>query len=89
MKAFSVMFLVLFVFVTVAATSAGADNWPAGRKDRKDSKALCYIFTPWPFRHVCCEAPMDTDGDGVFDRCLLYTSPSPRDRTRSRMPSSA
>ena len=25
--------------------------------------------------------------DGVI--CLLYTSPSPRDRTRSRMPSSA
>ena len=24
-----------------------------------------------------------------FGRCLLYTSPSPRDRTRSRMPSSA
>ena len=33
------------------------------------------------------------DYDGVtFDSlysCLLYTSPSPRDRTRSRMPSSA
>ena len=25
----------------------------------------------------------------VFVICLLYTSPSPRDRTRSRMPSSA
>ena len=25
----------------------------------------------------------------VADICLLYTSPSPRDRTRSRMPSSA
>ena len=25
----------------------------------------------------------------VMDTCLLYTSPSPRDRTRSRMPSSA
>ena len=24
-----------------------------------------------------------------FRTCLLYTSPSPRDRTRSRMPSSA
>ena len=24
-----------------------------------------------------------------FKVCLLYTSPSPRDRTRSRMPSSA
>ena len=28
-----------------------------------------------------------TGGEG--DTCLLYTSPSPRDRTRSRMPSSA
>ena len=26
---------------------------------------------------------------GVALACLLYTSPSPRDRTRSRMPSSA
>ena len=26
---------------------------------------------------------------GMFQFCLLYTSPSPRDRTRSRMPSSA
>ena len=25
----------------------------------------------------------------VIQACLLYTSPSPRDRTRSRMPSSA
>ena len=24
-----------------------------------------------------------------YETCLLYTSPSPRDRTRSRMPSSA
>ena len=29
--------------------------------------------------------PYHTKGDA----CLLYTSPSPRDRTRSRMPSSA
>ena len=26
---------------------------------------------------------------GIVNICLLYTSPSPRDRTRSRMPSSA
>ena len=26
---------------------------------------------------------------GLYQGCLLYTSPSPRDRTRSRMPSSA
>ena len=28
------------------------------------------------------------EGEGAW-LCLLYTSPSPRDRTRSRMPSSA
>ena len=34
------------------------------------------------------EAIMKTAAD-KFGHCLLYTSPSPRDRTRSRMPSSA
>ena len=33
---------------------------------------------------------LDTAADGLLaNTCLLYTSPSPRDRTRSRMPSSA
>ena len=31
----------------------------------------------------------DASKDGHSNSCLLYTSPSPRDRTRSRMPSSA
>ena len=34
----------------------------------------------------------DNERDKYIERvvtCLLYTSPSPRDRTRSRMPSSA
>jgi len=50
----------------------------------------------YAFGHVVIE-PKDSslriEGDyGEFDQennCLLYTSPSPRDRTRSRMPSSA
>jgi len=34
--------------------------------------------------------PFETGGEtSGLDICLLYTSPSPRDRTRSRMPSSA
>ena len=33
---------------------------------------------------------LHSDDSADFDKsCLLYTSPSPRDRTRSRMPSSA
>jgi len=37
------------------------------------------VAIPARYRHLF--------GEGVI--CLLYTSPSPRDRTRSRMPSSA
>ena len=32
---------------------------------------------------------LDTMFESDIEDCLLYTSPSPRDRTRSRMPSSA
>ena len=32
---------------------------------------------------------LDKNYNLLINTCLLYTSPSPRDRTRSRMPSSA
>ena len=35
---------------------------------------------------VCCQMSLTL---GVVHTCLLYTSPSPRDRQKSRMPSSA
>ena len=35
------------------------------------------------------EIEIDAFPDTIFYGCLLYTSPRPRDRTRSRMPSSA
>ena len=38
---------------------------------------------------VNLEVPSPIDGVLSEIVCLLYTSPSPRDRTRSRMPSSA
>ena len=47
-----------------------------------------------PISHDIKDENLDSDGvSGFFFHvkfpCLLYTSPSPRDRTRSRMPSSA
>ena len=37
-----------------------------------------------------CNVKLDGDSEEtIYESCLLYTSPSPRDRTRSRMPSSA
>ena len=49
----------------------------------KSDKVLRLYFTAVVFLHVACKT---TQGPLT---CLLYTSPSPRDRTRSRMPSSA
>ena len=41
-----------------------------------------------PVYEVMAESGASFDSDAYIG-CLLYTSPSPRDRTRSRMPSSA
>ena len=38
--------------------------------------------------HISIEN-IEVVSNGMDWNCLLYTSPSPRDRTRSRMPSSA
>ena len=46
-----------------------------------NSELLCEAFL-----HAYTGQPLPNDDDLS---CLLYTSPSPRDRTRSRMPSSA
>ena len=56
------------------------------------------FFTPWkhsrvpgyPLARVTTSTNVDdTASLSLSQGCLLYTSPSPRDRTRSRMPSSA
>ena len=38
---------------------------------------------------LCGFTPQYEGLQKLYDTCLLYTSPSPRDRTRPRMPSSA
>ena len=48
---------------------------------KEGSRELRFQFPP--------PGDIAVDGHRYGSRCLLYTSPSPRDRTRSRMPSSA
>ena len=57
-------------------------------------KQLVKILSDYPdapyYEDLDITLPKNIDGiKDDKDTCLLYTSPSPRDRTRSRMPSSA
>ena len=53
---------------------------PRSRRHGEEDGALASLFE---------RARAMDGGSALFRACLLYTSPSPRDRTRSRMPSSA
>ena len=58
----------------------------------KDTLLHIDFLQVYPDKPVVMEVPVQIEGhaEGVkAGGCLLYTSPSPRDRTRSRMPSSA
>ena len=53
---------------------------------KRDSNAYGTCFDHYGSTHSESNKKITYD---IFRHCLLYTSPSPRDRTRSRMPSSA
>ena len=66
----------------------------------KDNPNFMFVFKPvaLPGDHIMGVGPKETTqfkermqkvSEAHPMSCLLYTSPSPRDRTRSRMPSSA
>ena len=50
----------------------------------RDALLLRVIGSPDPY-----DKQIDGMGGATSSTCLLYTSPSPRDRQKSRMPSSA
>ena len=59
-------------------------DWGDGNQDSYSGTGLTNISHTY---QVAGEYGVVINDD--FVGCLLYTSPSPRDRTRSRMPSSA
>ena len=65
-----------------------------GPKRKRSTKASNPKEEPALRKSRDLRAPVETESGEVafevdFIRCLLYTSPSPRDRQKSRMPSSA
>ena len=71
--------------------SAGGRTLAFGNKFRGDLNNIVLSSGPnsVDFIGVICDTIRDEYYVTVSDICLLYTSPSPRGRTRSRMPSSA
>ena len=66
------------------STAAMASDTGAGAAPDVDRDAVRQGVTVLVPAYNEAESVGDT-----IESCLLYTSPSPRDRTRSRMPSSA
>ena len=75
------------------ACDDGANNDAEGQSNCRDVGGVCTL-------NVCgdnfqglteaCDDGIDPiNGNGTPNSCLLYTSPSPRDKRQSRMPSSA
>ena len=77
------IFLLLSAFDSYPLIDSMHYNWVLYEYESEYEGKKCYITSK----------PIKSDSDNGRDRapyiCLLYTSPSPRDRTRSRMPSSA
>mgnify|MGYP002684645017 CR=1 FL=1 len=91
---------ILQVAVALAATlvmAAGCHSFSKPAKPKYNVVAYVAGYRDFDFStiqadkitHVNYAFVNVVDGQVHFDTCLLYTSPSPRDRTRSRMPSSA
>ena len=78
----------------IAPRIAGLESFPAGIGNRIEMSDVRTNFEP---HGDATQFPSGRDAIRVNQQlgalalkgCLLYTSPSPRDRTRSRMPSSA
>ena len=63
-------------------------DWDEGELERI-TRRFTFELARRDLIHPSLNVPAPDMGTGEREICLLYTSPSPRDRTRSRMPSSA
>ena len=81
--------------VITTSGTAVANLHPAMLEAHHSGLPLIALTADRPAEAVAAGANQTTEQVGIFGpliqttSCLLYTSPSPRDRTRSRMPSSA
>jgi len=90
--------IIILTYENAVAILQASWNWPIGRKDMEiyglkgaiyaDNRHDLRIRTATGYDEFIEENVKLPERKNPYN-CLLYTSPSPRDRTRSRMPSSA
>ena len=88
--------LMLAIFLGALDQTIVAVSMPAISAQFKDVSLLAWVISGYMVAMTVAVPIYGKLGDlygrrklMLFGICLLYTSPSPRDRTRSRMPSSA
>jgi hypothetical protein len=89
---FAAFFLVVFFLLLTEFYFADEGMWPISEINKLSLKTKGLeispekIFSPSDLSLIYAVVQVGATGSFV---CLLYTSPSPRDRQKSRMPSSA
>ena len=72
----------------IKGTLNGINPGTANGRGRESVPSVC-VVSGGSAEVLSCQITVEILHPVDHGRCLLYTSPSPRDRTRSRMPSSA
>ena len=89
----SIINIQLFVFLFLSVNLSFANNKIEPTSNTKHSATDVNDFNEKTKQEKREDSNKKSSGTNYHDimstTCLLYTSPSPRDRTRSRMPSSA
>ena len=76
-------------FIMAGANTRVVRRSEALLTERQESYGNNFVYQEHAFHKSLSKALFSTMGLGLLGLCLLYTSPSPRDATLSRMPSSA
>ena len=74
---------------TITKTEDGGSTITSGNMTKQEAARLAAERKRTKNMNTSDSASAASDALAKDIACLLYTSPSPRDRTRSRMPSSA
>ena len=82
-------FTIIGIIIGSAISILGASSMITSLNSPNEIQEDTATFGIGDFDKISFNAPANSSQSLIITGCLLYTSPSPRDMRRSRMPSSA